>query len=98
MAPDKYRTLQWRKSLERRGWKNIRRGLPVSQVIEFHIVYRGQLYSGRCVVGHLDSADTWKPGTLAYLFRRPDQIAEGVWRLATKTDVDLGWVVRKWQP
>lgn len=97
MSNDNYRYLatKWRKSLERRGWHNIRKGMPIKQAVEFHIIYRGKLYSGRCVVGWLSSQDTYQPGTLAFMFRRRDQITEGVWRLPRADSVELGWVVRE---
>lgn len=96
MSNDKYRYLatKWRKSLERRGWHNIRKGVPIKLVVEFHIIYRGKLYSGRCVVGWLSSQDTYQPGTLAFMFRRRDQITEGVWRRARNVNGELGVVVR----
>ena len=96
MSNDQYKYLatKWRKSLERRGWHNIRNGVPIKRVVEFHIIYQGKLHSGRCKVMHLNSQDTYDPGTLAFLFRRTDQITEGVWRLSRNQNAELGWVIR----
>ena len=90
----KYLALQWRKTMERRGWHSIRKGVPIKRVVEFHIIYRGELHSGRCKVMHLSAQDTYDPGTLAFLFRRTDQITEGVWRLPRDQSAELGWVIR----
>lgn len=91
-GPDKYRAVQWRKALERRGWINVKKGVPRRRAIEFHILHRGQLYSGRCVVGYLDAEDNMRPGSLGYVFYRQEYITEGVWRLSPGGE--LGWIVR----
>lgn len=42
------RITQWRKRLERNGWTGIRRATPPhSDLIEYHVVWRGHLVSGR---------------------------------------------------
>lgn len=73
-----YNATQWRKRLERKGWISLRRRSPGHGVIEYHIIYHGHLYSGRCNAAALSSEDTLTADTTGYLLRRVDQITEGV--------------------
>lgn len=94
----RYRATLWRKSLERRGWMNLRKGFPGSCVIEYHVLYRGYLYSGRCQVNGLDSGDVQTPGTTLFLLRRTDMILEGVWRRARNQAAETGRTERWFKP
>lgn len=94
----RYRATLWRKALERRGWKNIRKGFPMHCVIEYHVLYRGYLYSGRCKPLGLDSSDVMTAGTTLFLLRRTDMILEGVWRRARNQGAETGRTARKFEP
>ena len=91
-----FNATQWRKRLERKGWISLRRRSPGHGVIEYHIIFRGHLYSGRCNAATLGSEDTLNVGTTGYLLRRVDLITEGVWRLAKRPDGKMGRVCRPW--
>lgn len=91
-----YNATQWRKRLERMGWISLRRKAPAHGVIEYRIIYRGHLYSGRCNAAALSSEDILTVGTTGYLLRRVDHITEGVWRLAKRPDGKAGRVCRPW--
>lgn len=78
-----YNATQWRKRLERKGWFSLRRAAPPAhKLIDFHIIWKAQLYSGRCVLNLFHADDAITPGTVLFLMRRTDQITEGVWRLS----------------
>ena len=94
----RYRATLWRKALERRGWKNLRKGFPMNILIEYHILYRGYLYSGRCKPSRLDSRDVMTAGTTLFLLRRTDMIREGVWRRARNQAAETGSTARQFEP
>jgi hypothetical protein len=94
----RYRATLWRKALERRGWKNLRKGFPTTCVIEYHVLYRGYLYSGRCQVNGLNSGDVQTPGATLFLLRRTDMILEGVWRKARNQNAETGTMARRFKP
>ncbi|MGE6778244.1 hypothetical protein ACQKFL_11455 [Vreelandella titanicae] len=94
----KYRATLWRKALERRGWKNLRKGFPMNIVIEYHVLYRGYLYSGRCKPLGLNSSDVMTAGTTLFLLRRTDMILEGVWRRARNQGAETGRRARRFEP
>ncbi|SJN11598.1 hypothetical protein CZ787_06285 [Halomonas citrativorans] len=86
----------WRKRLERKNWVSLRRAAPPGhKLIEFHIIWKGQLFSGRIAVNRLNAGDMSTPGTVLFLIRRTDQITEGVWRLSAGGET--GVVRRPWQ-
>lgn len=86
-----YKATLWRKALERRGWKRIDKYRLPNELIEFHIIQKGRLYSGRCIGSH-PVGDSTQPGSIAYVLTRRDLMAEGVWRKAK--GVTLGMNVR----
>ncbi|MDN3561733.1 hypothetical protein [Vreelandella neptunia] len=92
-----YAATQWRKRLERKGWISLRRKAPALGVIEYHVIYRGHLYSGRCNASSLNGEDMLVAGTTEYLLRRTDLITEGVWRRAKNKTGEMGRVCRPWQ-
>lgn len=96
MDQQQYMATQWRKRLERKGWISLRRKAPMHGLIEYHVIYRGHLYSGRCNPATLNSEDTWTVGTTAYLLRRTDLITEGVWRKARNQAGEVGRICRPW--
>ncbi|MBW5801203.1 hypothetical protein [Halomonas elongata] len=72
---------KWRRRLERKGWIGLRRSLPpTGEWIEFHVIWKGWLYSGRCRLSDYDQADYWREGSMTYLLYRQQDIVEGVWR------------------
>lgn len=93
-----YRATLWRKALERRGWKNLRKGFPNHCVIEYHILYLGYLYSGRCQALKLNGSDALTAGTTLFLLRRTDMIQEGVWRRARNQAAKAGRTARRFEP
>ena len=74
-----YSAVQWRKALERKGWKRLDKYRLPNELIEFHIIHQGKLYSGRCIGAH-PIGDTTQPGSIAYVVTRRDLMTEGVWR------------------
>ena len=79
--PTTYQILQWRKRLERRGWYNGNRfSPPKHEIIEYHAVWKGRIYSGRCRLADYNHSDWWRPGTHAYLLLRRHDVSEVVWR------------------
>lgn len=77
----RHQITQWRKRLERRGWIGLRRAKPsTGEWIEFHVIWRGRLYSGRCRLSDHDQADYWRVGSMTYLLYRQQGIIDGVWR------------------
>ena len=94
----RYRATLWRKALDRRGWKNLRKGFPGSCLIEYHVLYRGYLYSGRCKPLDLDGGDAMTAGTTLFLLRRTDMILEGVWRRARNQNAETGRTARRFKP
>ena len=96
MSNDQYRYLatKWRKSLERRGWHNIRKGVAIKRVLSSTSYIR---VSFTVVAARSCTLTPKIPTTLArllFLFRRTDQITEGVWRLPRNQNAELGWVIR----
>ena len=97
MDHHQYTATQWRKRLEQRGWISFRRGAPPGHVlIEYHIIYRGHLYSGRCKMNEIADQETWTVGSTGYLLRRVDLTTEGVWRRARNQAGKAGRVCRPW--
>lgn len=76
-----YKATLWRKSLERRGWKRLDKYKLPNDLIDFHVIHRGKLYSGRCIGAH-PIGDSTQPGSIAYVVTRRDLMVEGVWRKA----------------
>lgn len=95
---DRYRATLWRKKLERsrRGWRRFSSAQLPRCVIEFHIIQKGTLYSGRSHGASFDQRDVLTPGTAAYLLMRRDLMTEGVWRKARDQGAALGVVSRPW--
>ncbi|MCG7598902.1 hypothetical protein MHM84_03825 [Halomonas sp. McH1-25] len=90
----RYRRTQWRKALERKGWRNAHRfPAPQGDWIEYHALWKGWLYSGRCRLSDFDWHDWDKPGTHVYLIKRLFEVEEAVWR-RTRKEV-AGQVVRR---
>ena len=90
------RITQWRKRLERNGWTGIRRQSPPrDRIIEYHIVWRGHLVSGRVRLKDRSDADWWQPGTPAYLFMRGVDVTDGAWRVARDQTRRPGQVHRR---
>jgi hypothetical protein len=93
----RYEVIQWRKRLERKGWKNAKRfPAPDSDWIEYHALSQGYLYSGRCRLADCDMLDWWQPGSHVYLIKRLHEVEEAVWR-RTSREV-AGQAVRQWPP
>ncbi|GHA85483.1 hypothetical protein [Modicisalibacter luteus] len=92
----RYEVTQWRKRLERKGWKNAKR-FPAthSDWIEYHAVWQGQIWSGRCRLSDCDMLDWWQLGTHVYLIKWLFEVEEAVWR-RTQNQV-AGQVVRRLQ-
>lgn len=95
---DRYRATLWRKKLERsrRGWRRFSSAPLPRCVIEFHIIQRGVIYSGRWNGTSFDQRDVVTPGTAAYVLTRRDLMTEGVWRRARNQSADWGVVSRPW--
>ncbi|MGP9796215.1 hypothetical protein ACT3UJ_02470 [Halomonas sp. 86] len=87
-----YKATLWRKSLERRGWRRFGNYTLPRCMIEYHVIHRGKLYSGRCYTTSLPG-DRSQPGTAAYVIQRRDMMTEGVWR-RTRDDAPVGQIVR----
>lgn len=93
---DSYQITQWRKRLERKGWLSLSRATPpIDKLVEYHVVWKGWLISGRCVLGKEIKDDWWQPGTPQYLLSRKHEISEGVWRLAKDSGAEVGQVRRR---
>ncbi|MGO3056998.1 MAG: hypothetical protein ACTID3_08710 [Halomonas sp.] len=93
---DRYLATQWRKRLERKGWISLRRSPPPGhRLIDFHVIWKGQLYSGRIVINRVNAEAISQPGSTAFLIKRTDQITEGVWRLSAGGEA--GMVRRPWR-
>ncbi|WP_252108857.1 MULTISPECIES: hypothetical protein [unclassified Halomonas] len=86
-----YESIQWRKRLERCGWRKFTGARLPRGLIEFHIIQAGKLYSGRCWSENLPG-DSSTPGTIAYVVQREDLRTAGVWRRANSGSV--GMIVR----
>lgn len=93
-----YSAVQWRKRLERKGWISLSRRAPAHGVIEYHVIYLGHLYSGRCDASGFNGEGMLAVGSTEYLLRRVDLITEGVWRRAKRPDGEIGRVCRPWHP
>ncbi|PSJ23565.1 hypothetical protein CVH10_01490 [Halomonas sp. ND22Bw] len=77
------RITQWRKRLERNGWTGVRRATPPhSSLIEYHLVWRGHLVSGRIRLSDHSSQDVWQPGTTMNMLLRGTDVTDGAWRVA----------------
>ncbi|RUR48781.1 hypothetical protein [Vreelandella populi] len=76
-----YKATQWRKAMERKGWKLLGKYRLPNELIEFHVIHKGRLYSGRCM-GASPIGDFSQPGSIAYVIMRRDLMTEGVWRKA----------------
>ncbi|WP_252109039.1 MULTISPECIES: hypothetical protein [unclassified Halomonas] len=83
-----YEAIQWRKTLEKKGWRKFAGDLPRC-VIEYHIIRGGWLYSGRCAAHHPlgNVADT---GSQANILQRRDLNSVGVWRRARRPAGERG--------
>ncbi len=97
MDQHQFTAIQWRKRLERKGWISLRRRAPAHGVIEYHVIYRGYLYSGRCNTGSLNGEGSLVVGSTEYLLRRADLIIEGVWRRSKRPKSKLDRICRPWQ-
>lgn len=98
MDPDtRYRITTWRKRLEHRGWISLRRQVPPrNRVIEYHVIWRGRLFSGRVLLAELAHHESyWQPGTPVYLLERGQDVEEGVWRLARDPEGKRWQVARR---
>ncbi len=93
----RYRISTWRKRLERKGWRSLRRGPPPrNRVIEYHVIWQGRLISGRVRLDALDvHAGYWTPGSPIYLLVRGQDVMEGVWRLAREVTAHPGQLARR---
>lgn len=90
-----YQVTQWRKRLERKGWIGLkRRQADRFRWIEFHVIWQGWLYSGRCKLSLCDEQDHYRPGTTLYMLHRQKDIADGVWRYSRPGEP--GMVRRQW--
>lgn len=87
-----YRAIQWRKAMEKRGWRKFAGDLP-RRVIEYHIIRGDRLYSGRCDA-YNPTGNVAVPGSQANILRRRDQNRVGVWRLARRPGGERGQTVR----
>ncbi|SDO73157.1 hypothetical protein SAMN04487957_110154 [Halomonas shengliensis] len=90
-----YRITTWRKRLERRGWTSLRRARPPrGRLIEYHVIWEGQLVSGRVRLADLDDQAYWQPGSPIALLERGLDVVEGVWRVARDPGAVSGQVRR----
>ncbi|TFH85840.1 hypothetical protein EQG41_15700 [Billgrantia azerbaijanica] len=90
------RITQWRKRLERAGWTGIRRASPPrGRLIEYHLVWRDHLVSGRVRLADQDHESWWQPGSPTYLFMRGVDVTDGVWRVARNQSARAGQVHRR---
>lgn len=83
-----YKATLWRKALERRGWKRLDKYKLPNDLIDFHIIHRGKLYSGRCIGAH-PVGDFTQPRSIAYIIGRRDLMTEGVWRLSNGGQIGM---------
>lgn len=89
------RITQWRKRLERNGWIGIRRRAPPrDRMIEYHIVWRGHLVSGRIRLSDQPIENTWQPGTTLNMLMRGVDVTDGAWRVARDQSAQPGQVHR----
>lgn len=90
------RITQWRKRLERSDWIGVRRKMPPrNRMIEYHIIWRGHLVSGRVRLCDESHDSWWEPGTPTYLFLRGVDVTDGVWRVAKDQNGQVGQVHRR---
>ncbi|MFG6159610.1 hypothetical protein ACGTNG_12460 [Halomonas sp. 1390] len=90
------RVTRWRKRLERNGWTGIRRRAPPrDRLIEYHLIWRGHLVSGRVRLADTTDAGWWQPGTPAYLFMRGVDVTDGAWRVCRAQSALVGQVHRR---
>jgi|SRR5690554_1355663 len=90
-----YRITTWRKRLERRGWTSLRRARPPrNRLVEYHVIWQGQLISGRVRLTDLDDSAYWQPGSPVALLERGLSVIEGVWRVAARQQARAGQVRR----
>jgi hypothetical protein len=83
-----YKATLWRKALERRGWKRLDKYKLPNDLIDFHVIHRGKLYSGRCIGAH-PVGDFTQPRSSAYVIGRRDLMTEGVWRLSSGGQIGM---------
>ncbi len=88
-----YEAIQWRKAMERRGWRKFTDASLPRRVIEYHIIRGDRLYSGRCDA-YNPIGNVADPGSQANILRRRDQNRVGVWRLAQRPAGERGQTVR----
>ena len=87
---------QWRKRLERRGWTGLRRRQPPhNELIEYHVIRQGWLYSGRCRLDDYSEIDRFREGTLTCMLERGYGIDDGVWRRADPGAGEKGGICRR---
>lgn len=90
-----HRITQWRKRPER-GWIGLQRSAPPRHaLIEYHVIRRGWLYSGRCELGDYSPSDWAIEVSLVCMLERRHGIVDGVWRRASPDAGSKGEIVRK---
>lgn len=91
----RHQVTQWRKRLERKGWIGLKRApAPRGGLIEYHVIRRGWLYSGRCQLSDYRQDDWAIEGTLVCMLERRYGIVDGVWRRASPDAGPKGGIVR----
>lgn len=80
---------RWRDRLIERGWMD-RAGCspPQRDRIDYHVVWNGRIYSGRCTLSDYLWSDADKPGHHCYLIGAalPIGVTVRLWRMAPGSD------------
>lgn len=80
---------RWRDRLIERGWVDrAKHPPPERDRIEYHVVWKGQIYSGRCTLYDHPWSAAGVPGHHCYLIGAPvpEDTTVRVWRLAPGSD------------
>lgn len=94
--PTQHQIVQWRKRLERKGWIGLQRSAaPRRALIEYHVIRRGWLYSGRCELSDYSPSDWAIEGSLVCMLERRYGIVDGVWRWAGPDAGPKGGIARR---
>ncbi len=80
---------RWRERLLERGWMDWPgHSPPTHDWIEYHVVWNGEIWSGRCMLSHHLWSDAGIPGTHRYLIGNafPNGVTVRLWRMAPGSD------------
>ncbi|KAA0015465.1 hypothetical protein F0A16_20460 [Salinicola corii] len=86
---------QWRDGLLAKGWRmRDRHGPPCERLVEYHALYRGEIYSGRCRISRSPQTLNWGALTHEAVLLCNEPHAVQVWRLAEPEKPEVGPIKR----